>query len=422
MAEPPNLPPLAALRLQRGPRRRRRWPWVLGALVLGAAALAAFGPRKPEVQVATVQVAYPSQQYNQLSASGYVVAQRRAAVSSKATGRLIELNVREGSVVKKDELLARVDPADVNASLGVSQAGVAQAAAALRQAESNLQLAQVQQAQAEDDLRRTLGLSAQGFVSPQAVEAAQTRAGAAQATSAAAQAAVGTARAAEAQARAQVKVQQVNRDLTEIRAPFDGVVGLRAVSEGALVTPATRIASFQRLDRLKVDFSVPEKYAYRLDPAGAVVVTVAGRTAPLAGRIQAIEPLVDPATRTLQVRARCENPGGVLFSGGFVSVRLALTEVPDAILVPALALIPGAGDQVVFVVEDGHARQRVVKTGARTESAVQIVEGLRAGDALIVSGLQTVRPGLAVRVVADEPRSLHAGAAPTGPVAKAALN
>lgn len=200
---------------------------------------------------------------------------------------------------------------------------------------------------------------------------------------------------------AEVALIEAQLDKTEIRAPFDGVVGLRSVSEGAYVTPATRIATCQRLDRLKVDFSVPEKYAAALQPDGEVSVTMAGgRT--LAGRIHAIEPLVDAATRTVQVRAICPEPPARLFSGGFVSVRLLLTSIPDAILVPSLAVAPGASDQSVFVVENGQAQRRLIRTGTRTESAVQVVEGLRTGDLVIVSGLQQVRPGQAVRSMPED--------------------
>ena len=114
----------------------------------------------------------PSQQFVQLTASGYVVAQRRAAVASKATGRLIELNVREGSVVKQGALIARLDASDVRAAIVAAQAGVRQAEAGVRQAEVEL-------ANAEAELVRSQGLQAQGFISPQAVDAVQTRAKAA---------------------------------------------------------------------------------------------------------------------------------------------------------------------------------------------------------------------------------------------------
>ena len=125
---------LAALRIDRSAaplqRRRRRWPWVLGALVLAGAAALALMPRKTAVQTTAVLAAYPSQQFAELTASGYVVAQRRAAVASKGTGRLVELNVREGSLVKQGDLIGRLDASDVQAAIGASQAGVVQAQAA----------------------------------------------------------------------------------------------------------------------------------------------------------------------------------------------------------------------------------------------------------------------------------------------------
>ena len=126
-------------------RRRLPWRWILGAALLGVAAAIALAPRPVEVRVSSVLQSTPAAQYAQLTASGYVVAQRRAAVASKASGRLVELTVREGSVLKKGELIARIDAADVQASIGAATAGVRLAEASARQAQSG-----VQQAQASD--------------------------------------------------------------------------------------------------------------------------------------------------------------------------------------------------------------------------------------------------------------------------------
>ena len=134
MADAPNPPAsrLSQLKIDRSAplrRRRKRWPWVLGlAVLIGGGALLAM-PRKTEVQAGAVLAAYPSQQYAELTASGYVVAQRRAAVASKGTGRLIELRVREGSVVKQGELIGRLDASDVQAAVAASVSGVAQSQA-----------------------------------------------------------------------------------------------------------------------------------------------------------------------------------------------------------------------------------------------------------------------------------------------------
>ena len=171
-------PALSQLRIDRSAplqRRRKRWPWVLAVLVLAAAAAAALLPRKMEVQTTTVLAAYPSQQYAELSASGYVVAQRRAAVASKGTGRLIELRVREGSVVKKDDLIGRLDATDVQAAIAASQSGVLQAQAGKAQAVAALGQARAELANAEVELQRQQDLKAQGFVSPQAVDGADRR-------------------------------------------------------------------------------------------------------------------------------------------------------------------------------------------------------------------------------------------------------
>ncbi|MBY0236192.1 MAG: biotin/lipoyl-binding protein, partial [Burkholderiaceae bacterium] len=148
-----NAKPLGQLKIDRQaaggakqqPRRRKRWPLVAaGVLALAVIAMLAM-PSKPEVQTSSVLQSTPSQQYLQLTASGYVVAQRRAAVASKATGRLLELNVREGTVLKKGVLIAKLDAIDVLAAIATAQAGV-------RQGEAGLRLAQAQQRQADVEL------------------------------------------------------------------------------------------------------------------------------------------------------------------------------------------------------------------------------------------------------------------------------
>ncbi|NDG42967.1 MAG: biotin/lipoyl-binding protein, partial [Betaproteobacteria bacterium] len=228
MADAPHPPAnrLSQLKIDRSAplrRRRKRWPWVLGLVILiGGGALLAM-PRKTEVQAVAVLAAYPSQQYAELTASGYVVAQRRAAVASKGTGRLIELRVREGTVVKQGELIGRLDASDV-------QAAKAQAESALGQGRAEL-------ANAEVELQRQQDLRAQNFVSAQAVDGAERRLAVARSALATLQAAVVSAQAGIAQSQALVKVQQVNQTNTEIRAPFDGVVLVKNANVGDMITP-----------------------------------------------------------------------------------------------------------------------------------------------------------------------------------------
>lgn len=301
-------------------------------------------------------------------ATGTVRADESIEVRAEISGKITRIHFQEGSPVRAGELLVSINDAELRASL---------------------QRAVYRRELAELKTKRLSTLRNQGGVTQQDYDIAVSELNV---------------------LTAEVALIQAQLDHMEIRAPFDGVVGLRSVSEGAFVTPTTRIATFQRLDRLKVDFSIPEKYATRVSADAPVVVTLAGSTQPLTGKIHAIEPLVDAATRTVLVRAVCPNPSGRLFSGGFVSVKLALARLPDAILVPALALVPGAADQSVFVVENGQARRRAVKTGTRTESTVQILDGLKPGDRLIVSGLQQLRPGLPVRPLGDDPRPSAANA------------
>jgi membrane fusion protein (multidrug efflux system) len=202
--------------------------------------------------------------------------------------------------------------------------------------------------------------------------------------------------------RAELDLIDAQLAQTEIRAPFSGVIGLRAVSEGAFVSSQTRIASLQRLSPMKLEFSVPERYAGRIAVGDEARFRVAGSPATYRAEVYAVEPRVDLDTRTLQIRARVPNPEGALLPGAFADVELLLGEIPDAVPVPTIAVISEMGGKRVWTIEDGRATPHTVETGIRTEGAVQILSGIVPGDSVITSGLQAIRSGQAVRVTGTD--------------------
>jgi membrane fusion protein (multidrug efflux system) len=222
---------------------------------------------------------------------------------------------------------------------------------------------------------------------------------------------VDTARSELAVQTAEVELIEAQITKTELRAPFDGVVGLRFVSEGTFLTAtnnnAARIATLQSIDRLKIDFSIPEKYAGRVKVGTAVEFVVAGYEDRFRAEVYAFEPRIDVNTRTLLVRAVCSNASSALIPGAFATVQMRLGQTNDAIVVPAAAVIAGLNEKNVFLIKDGRAVRRGVQIGTRTESAVQIVSGLQRGDVLITSGLQQLRHGQAVRAGSDAHASTH---------------
>nr|MCU0898714.1 biotin/lipoyl-binding protein [Burkholderiales bacterium] len=224
-------PDLSKLQIDRNaPRpvraRRRWWPWVAGLALLGAAGAVAVGGwfgAPIEVQTVTVATAYPTQAITALNATGYVVAQRKAAVASKATGRLEWLGVTEGSRVNAGEVIARLESRDVTATRD-------QAAASVKVAEANLEQARAELADAERAFRRSQELLAKKFISDSAHDAAVAR-------YEKASAAVRGQEAAVAVARANLRAADVGLDQTLIRAPFDGVVLTKSANVGDNITP-----------------------------------------------------------------------------------------------------------------------------------------------------------------------------------------
>jgi membrane fusion protein (multidrug efflux system) len=193
----------------------------------------------------------------------------------------------------------------------------------------------------------------------------------------------------------ELRLVETQLEKTVIRAPFAGITGLRRVSPGAYLTPQTVVTTLQDLDPIKLDFSVPEAYAAALRPGDEVTFRVRG-TEEGTAVVRAVEPTVDRETRSLTLRAEAPNPEALLIPGAFADVEITILEIPDALTVPALAVIPELGGKKVFVFEDGKAVARSVTTGIRTEDSVQITSGVEPGERVVVSALERMRDGLAV--------------------------
>ena len=189
-----------------------------------------------------------------------------------------------------------------------------------------------------------------------------------------------------------------NLSKTEIRAPFDGVIGLKAVSNGAYLPPNTRIATIQQMDPLKIEFSIPERFRSRVKLNQQVRFTSESSEGKFTATIYAFEPKIDLETRSVLVRAVCLNKNLKLVPGGFVQIEIPLEIIPNAILIPTQALIPEMRGQKVFITADGKAKKIAVEAGMRTDSTVQITGGLTPGDTVLITGIMQIRPDMPVKV------------------------
>jgi membrane fusion protein (multidrug efflux system) len=186
-------------------------------------------------------------------------------------------------------------------------------------------------------------------------------------------------------------------DDVRITAPFDGRVGLRQVSLGALVQPGAPVTTLDDLSRVKLDFSIPENYLGKLREGLAVEArTPAFPTRVFVGRVTAIDTRVDPVTRAVRVNALFDNPDEALKPGLFIAVELALDKRENALVIPEEALVPEAARQFVFVVRDNRAIRVEVKLGTRIQGEVEVAEGLKSGEVVIVRGTSRVRPNMPV--------------------------
>jgi RND family efflux transporter MFP subunit len=400
----PTPPDLAALRIDRsaGPivrRRRRRWLW-LGAIAFAGAAGGAWyamQPRVASVQATPVVTAYPSQQHALLNATGYVVAQRKAAIASKATGRVEWLGVAEGSVVKAGEVIARLDNRDVLAQAQGAQANVQAAHAALEQARA-------EEWEAGTALRRNKELLAKGFVSQAAVDAAKMRADRAVAG-------VANAKASIAVAEAAARNTQVAVDFTLIRAPFDGVILSKSANVGDMVTPFSSAAdskgavvTMADMSTLEVEADVSESSLSRIKVGQPCEITLdALPDTRFRGHVSRIVPTVDRAKATVMTKVRFDAIDPRVLPEMSAKVSFLAQEITDEQQKPLLAVNAEAvvnryGKPVVLAIREGKAIEVPVTSGSRIGELVAVTGELKSGEKVVARPAPSLEPGTLVQV------------------------
>jgi len=308
-----------------------------------------------EVPVTAYIVSYEKLS-NNVFTTGSILANEEVELRSEISGKIVEILFREGAFVSKGDLLVKINDSDLQAEL--------------RKAASKVKLI-------EDREARQRQLAQNQMISQEDYES--------------------TLNDLEA-SKAEYDLIKSRIDKTEIRAPFSGVVGLREVSEGSFVTSTTNIARLQNLSNLKVDFAIPQKYAAQVKIGDEISFKLSGSEFQYKAKIFAIEPKIDPSTRTLKLRAICTATYKNLFPGAFVNAALDLKETDQAILIPSVAIVPELKGQLVYLYKGGTVMPQKVEIGLREDKQVQITSGLTAGDTVVTSGILQMRPGIKVKI------------------------
>ncbi|MCK9376487.1 MAG: efflux RND transporter periplasmic adaptor subunit [Syntrophobacterales bacterium] len=400
-------PDLERLRIQRTgedqPRpassRARILILALAAILLGLAGLYLWGPLQParEVSVTVVSRLYPAQAYTVLNASGYVVAQRKAAVSSKSTGRLVFLGVEEGSRVKRGQVIASLENEDLAAARN-------QAVSQVKQAEADLGTAQAELVDAELQHGRYQTLVAQDLIPKQDFDSATARFKKAQAGVAAAQARIKVAQAGVANAQAAL-------DYTYIRSPFDGVVTTKYADVGEVVAPfgaaanaRAAVVTMADLTSLMVEVDVAESNLDKVHLAQPCEISLdAIPNRRFAGQVHMIVPTADRTKATVLTKVKfLETDERILpemsAKVAFLSQALDPAQRQPRLIIPKGAVVTRDGRAFSFVMTDNRAKLVPLTLGPAMNDLVEIDKGLKEGDRVILNPPAGLQDGARVKV------------------------
>lgn len=286
--------------------------------------------------------------------TGLLLPDEEVDLSFESSGMITDIYFKEGTNVRKGQLLAKINDKPLQAEL--------------KKLETQLPLAR-------DRVFRQKSLLAKDAVSQEAYESVNTEL---------------------EKLKADIELVKTRIAQTELRAPFDGVIGLRLISEGAYASPSTVVSRLTKLEPLKVEFSIPEANANNVLNGKTIYFTVRGNENKHKAVIYASESRLDEQTLSLVARALYPNKGGLLKPGQAASIEIVVDDIKNAIIIPSLSTVAEMGRDIAYVYKDGRAHQVVLQKGIRTASDIQIIEGLNIGDTLLVSGVMQLRDGIPV--------------------------
>jgi membrane fusion protein (multidrug efflux system) len=290
------------------------------------------------------------------SSTATIYPDEQVELAFESAGKITNIFFQEGSAVKKGDLLAKINDAPLQAELKKLEA---------------------QTPLAEDRVFRQKSLLEKDAVSKEAYEQVQTDL---------------------EKLKADIALVKAQIAQTELRAPFDGFVGLRNVSEGAYAATTTIITTLTKVIPLKVEFSINEKDVNNIKPGTKITFKLENDLTAYSATVYALESKVDPKTYTCKVRALYPNADGKIFPGRSASISIRKNEIRNAIVVPTEAVVKEMGHDVAYLYSNGHARRIELETGIRTEAVLQVLKGLSIGDTILTSGIMQLREGLDVEI------------------------
>lgn len=294
---------------------------------------------------------------NRINTSGTIISNEEVELRSEISGKLTRIYFTEGTSVSKNQLLAKINDSEL---------------------QSQLTKAVFQRQLAEEKELRQRQLKEKNAISQQEYDIALNE--------------LNTFKSEEELIKARI-------EKTEIRAPFEGLIGLKYVSEGSFISSSNIIATLVDVSPLKIDFSIPERYAHQVKKGLKISFSVQGVSNNLEGEVYAVEPRINSVSRTVQIRAVYPNSDRKILPGAFADIELMLNEIVNGISVPSESIVPELNGQKVFVLKNGKVASAPVEAGIRSTNSLQITKGLSYGDTVITSGLLQIRPGSSVRVM-----------------------
>lgn len=316
------------------------------------------GPGAPAPAISVEGLVVKTSSINEVvEASGTILANEATEIRPEISGRITQLNIREGAVVPKGSLLVKIYDGDLQAQL-------------------NKLVVQLQIAEKTEERQKELlkigGIAQQDYD----LSILQV-----------------------SNIKADIELTRVNISKTEIRAPYTGRLGLKSISPGAYISPTTLITTITQMNQMKIEFSVPEKYSAQINNGLTLDFMVDGSSKPYKANILARESSVDQNTRNLRIRAIVQGGSDqFLVPGTFAKVRMILGENKNAIMIPSNAVIPQARNKQVALFRGGTAAMVDIETGVRDSTSVQVLDGLKAGDTLVTSGLLFIKSGAKLKL------------------------